>query len=280
MNKSRALSSALLLSIGLGCGGPADVSVSDDDVLARFEIGTNTVEFLDDGAGGVFVTELTPAGPNEHFVVKYDGVKSPLDWYLDLAPEGAPVPEALVALQSAQFGPVPDLGLRPLTTRHEAPFVLEARADDVAEIAGGIGKKVSAINTEATGSCGSNGGAHFENRYCGRSGGGQIERCGATFNGGNSVWFHHIGSTGSAKRKNVLTITAACGVGAIGDVEYQVGNTWYFNKQLTIPEDFIRSTTHFGAAKYRRRVDTERTASHHGFRTVAAFADAIMLEQP
>lgn len=280
----------LLATCAAACGTEADTSAASttsNSVLARFILDGHTIEFVENPDGTVGIVESMPLTDETELLVDPDRSASALQEFLHLAPENLPIPRVLIAAALAE-GPgdvTPGLPAFVAQVQATRTMVEALKANVTLEAPGVLGLEPTAstqrqhqgLNVAAGGSCGSNGGNFFRGRYCNVTS--AIRRCGATFNGGNSLWAHNINTTDSHRYKNTHSVIANCGTGNVRlKYEYRFyalfhGWRWDDSLNRTIPSQRVVSHTDYGAVRRRRRMDAKRISGSGGFRIAGHYGD-------
>ncbi len=274
------------------CGGEAETTTASSashSVVASFLLADHTIEFVENPDGTVGVVESMPLHSETELLVDPERSSSALEEFLYLAPETAPIPRALIAAALAEGPGEVTPGLPALVGQVQATraTVEGLTASINLEAPGVLGSAPTetksqrqALNVPAGGSCGSNAANFFRGRYC--NGTAPVERCGASYNGGNSYWYHNTNNSGSHRYKNTHSVIANCGTGNVRlKYEYRFltlfhGWRWDDSLNRTIPSRRVVSHVDYGAVSRRRRMDAKRVSGSGGFRIVGHYGNNLV----
>lgn len=282
---------ALVAAAAAACGGtPDDLQTRDETrALVQFSLDGHEIDFVANPDGTISIHETMTVGDESGLIVDPERSRSALDEFVRLAPPSLPVPRALLEAATSEPPEAATPGLLELAEQVAAsrsavveslPEVVTLEAPARAAPEGYVATQQQALDVAAGGSCGSSGASFFRERYC--TGFGAIEHCGASYNGGNSVWYHNTNSTGSNRYKNTHSVVANCSSGYVRlEYEYRfltLFHGWKWDRAVlrNIPTQRVVSTTDYGAVKRRRRMDIRRLGSSGGFRYVARYGDNLV----
>jgi hypothetical protein len=233
------------------------------EVLASFRLSNGgTVKLLAvPELGELGYVEIVQAGAEP--VLPGDGAMGPLEVFLALAPLEAPIPRALIDLDT--HGDAEHLAAgRARTERLSEPMAVAISDLDLP--AQGL----------AASYCGSGGGSLFAIDQC-RSFSGHncnlIDFCDASYNGGDTVWFSLTRSSysgGWLTRQSSYGRTAACGTSVEIKQQYWVSGAWSTLSTQTMQSGQLYVSSWHGPQAYRRIV-RKRLTSSGGFRAYTNF---------